>query len=101
MTAAFVPAKETASLLHYIAHPTLLWIKNSRYDRLRNQGLLTLAEMAKLLGTSKDQVKIWRRHGFVRGHAHNDKNGCLFEHPVTTRPARRKVLNFLAAVWFE
>ena len=28
-----------------------------------------------------DQVKIWHRHGLVRGHAYNDKNECLYEHP--------------------
>jgi len=60
----------------------------SRYDRLRAKGLLTLREMAKALGIPTDQVKIWRRHGLLRGYAFNDKNECLFEHPRDNPPRK-------------
>ncbi len=50
----------------------------SRYDRLREKGLLTVDEMAKELKVSTDTVKIWRRYGLLRGYAYNDKNERLF-----------------------
>ena len=65
----------------YIARIQRCYALKSRYDRLRNKGLLTLQEMANVLGISMQQVKIWRRHGLVRGYPYNDKNECLFEHP--------------------
>jgi len=60
----------------------------SRYDRLRNAGMLTLDEMAAVLGITPPWVKIWNRHGLVRGHAYNDKNECLFEHPGSHPPRK-------------
>jgi hypothetical protein len=57
-----------------------------RYDRLRKAGMLTVDEMAAELGITPQCVKIWKRHGLVRGHAHNDKNECLFEHPGNHPP---------------
>ena len=53
----------------------------SRYDRLRKAGLLTVGEMATMLGTNPQRIRIWHRRGLLRGHACNDKNDCLFEHP--------------------
>jgi DNA invertase Pin-like site-specific DNA recombinase len=64
----------------------------SRFDRLRAKGLLTLSEMAEPLGTSKDQVKIWRRHRLLRGHAYNDKNECLFEHAGDNPPGKAQAV---------
>ena len=72
----------------YIARIERSYELKSRYDRLRDRGLLTLLEMAKILGISTVQVKIWRRHGLIRGHAYNDKNECLFEHPGDNPPAK-------------
>jgi len=43
--------------------------------------MLTLREMAALLGITPQQVRIWHRHGILRGHAYTDKNECLYEHP--------------------
>ena len=60
----------------------------SRYDRLRKAGMLTVEEMAVVLGISPQTVKIWNRHGLLRGHACNDKNDCLFEHPGNTPPRK-------------
>ena len=64
----------------------------SRYDRLRAKGLLTLTEKAEALGASKDQVKIWRRHGLVRGYAYNDMNECLFEHAGDNPPGKAQAV---------
>jgi hypothetical protein len=59
-----------------------------RYDRLRNAGMLTVKEMAALLGICPQQVKIWNQHGLIRGHAYNDKNDCLYEHPGENPPRK-------------
>ena len=60
----------------------------SRYDRLRKAGMLTVEEMATVLGISPQSVKIWNRHGLLRSHACNDKNDCLFEHPGRNPPRK-------------
>jgi hypothetical protein len=48
--------------------------------------MLSVDEMAAILGVSKQCVTIWNRHGLLRGHAYNDKNDCLFEHPGDDPP---------------
>ena len=60
----------------------------SRYDRLREQGLLTVAEMAQLLGVSAGTVKIWRAKGLLKGRLVNDKNERLYEHPGENQPRK-------------
>jgi DNA invertase Pin-like site-specific DNA recombinase len=59
-----------------------------RYDRLRKAGMLTVEEMANLLGLNPQRVKIWNRHGLIRGHAYNGKNDCLYEHPGDSPPRK-------------
>jgi DNA invertase Pin-like site-specific DNA recombinase len=59
-----------------------------RYDRLRKAGMLTVDEMAAMLGITPQSVKIWSRHGLLRGNACNDKNDCLFEHPGNNPPRK-------------
>ena len=59
-----------------------------RYDRLRDAGMLTVDEMADLLGISTATVKIWRSHGLLRAHAYTDKNECLYEHPGEDPPVK-------------
>lgn len=51
----------------------------SRYDRLRAAGMLTVQEMAAVLGVTPDCVKIWNRHGLLHGHPYNDRNECLYK----------------------
>ena len=51
----------------------------SRYDRLRERGMMTLQEMANELQITPHTVKIWLRCGLLRGHAYNDKNESLYE----------------------
>ena len=62
----------------------------SRYDRLRERGLLTLAEAAAGLGIAPHTVKHWRRVGLLRAHAYNDKNQYLYERLGADAPARFK-----------
>lgn len=57
-----------------------------RYDRLRAAGMLTVREMAAVLGVTPDCVKIWNRHGLLHGHAYNDRNECLYEAPDNNSP---------------
>jgi DNA invertase Pin-like site-specific DNA recombinase len=59
-----------------------------RYDRLREAGLMTLQEMADALHISPTHVKIWNRHGLIRGHPYSDKNECLFEPPGANSPRK-------------
>jgi DNA invertase Pin-like site-specific DNA recombinase len=60
----------------------------SRYDRLRERGLLTLAEVASALQISTATAKHWRRAGLLRAHAYNDKPQYLFESPGANAPTR-------------
>jgi DNA invertase Pin-like site-specific DNA recombinase len=62
----------------------------SRFDRLRAAGLLTLREMAKSLDVHLSTVKKWRREGWLRAVAYNDKNGYLFEPPGKDAPKKFK-----------
>jgi hypothetical protein len=50
--------------------------------------MLTVQEMASLLGTTVQWVKIWNRHGLIRGHACKRKNTCLYEHPGGNLPRK-------------
>jgi DNA invertase Pin-like site-specific DNA recombinase len=59
-----------------------------RYDRLRKVGMLTVEEMAKVLEINPQRVKVWNRHGLIRGHAYNGKNDCLYEHPGDNPPRK-------------
>ena len=58
----------------------------SREQRLRDAGLLTLAETAALLGVSTRTVKIWHHAGLITGHPYNDKGQCLYPPPGPNPP---------------
>ena len=62
----------------------------TRYDRLRDADMMTLVEIAPLLGVSTQTVMIWRSHGLLRAHTYNDKNECLFEPLGDDVPVRYK-----------
>lgn len=66
----------------------------SRYDRLRAAGLLTLEEVAQVLDLSTTRVKIWLRHGLLRGHAYNNSNACLYEHPGEHPPRKAQGVRY-------
>jgi hypothetical protein len=61
-----------------------------RYQRLRERGLLTIAEIARAFGICLATVKVWRRAGLLRGHPYDDKPQCLFEPPGADAPIRYK-----------
>jgi hypothetical protein len=59
-----------------------------RYERLRDRGLLTMAEVARTFGICSATAKVWRRAGLLRAHAYNDKPQYLFERPGADAPMR-------------
>ena len=63
----------------------------TRYARLRNEGKLTVKEMADLLKVSIGTVINWKNKGLVKAYPFNDKNSCLYEHPgVNSSPSLHK-----------
>jgi len=64
----------------------------SHADRLRAQGLLTLPEIAGLLGVHVSTIKAWRRAGLLTARKANDKNIPLFDppDPADTRLVKRQ-----------
>jgi hypothetical protein len=60
----------------------------NREQRLRAAGMLTLAEIAALLGVSTATVKAWHHAGLITGHPFNDKGQCLYPPPGENPPAR-------------
>ena len=58
----------------------------SRYDRLRDRGMLTAREAASRLAVSRDTINRWHKRGLLRGHTYSDGGRCLYEipeHPPT------------------
>jgi hypothetical protein len=62
----------------------------SRFQRLRDRGLLTMAEIARSFGICLATAKVWRRAGLLRAHAYDDKPQYLFEPPEADAPMRYK-----------
>jgi len=60
----------------------------TRYERLREKGLLDLHEMAAALNVDSCTVKIWRAAGLLTAYAYNSKNECLYEPPAPDRPQK-------------
>ncbi len=85
-------AKFTTASIGYLRRNHNL---KSKYDRLREKGLLTVDEMAEELNVSACTVKTWRRYGLLKGYRYNDKGWRLFE-PVTdkTRPVKSQGIKF-------
>jgi len=53
----------------------------SRFDRLRERGMLTMLEVARRCGVSTKTISDWRRKSRIRAHAVNDRNQFLFDDP--------------------
>jgi DNA invertase Pin-like site-specific DNA recombinase len=51
----------------------------TRYDRLRERGMLTQEEMARRLEVCLYMIPRWRAAGLLKAHAYNDKNQYLYE----------------------
>ena len=62
------------------------------YTSLREKGMLTGREMAKLLGVSWACVKVWRAHGLLNAQIYNDKGECLYDHPGPQPPRKMQGL---------
>ena len=60
----------------------------SRFDRLREAGMLTQQEIAYRLGVSQRTVRDWRRSGLLKAHVFNDKPAYVNE-PVGTNAPRK------------
>jgi DNA invertase Pin-like site-specific DNA recombinase len=69
-----------------------------RYDRLRNRGMLTLAEFAEQLGVTRATVKSWNQAGFLRSHLYSDRNDCLFEPMGDEAPVKGKHKGLIASL---
>jgi DNA invertase Pin-like site-specific DNA recombinase len=61
-----------------------------RYERLRERGLLTAAELGAQLGITAQSVAVWRRNGLLRGEAYNDMNECLYKPLGTDGPRKQQ-----------
>jgi DNA invertase Pin-like site-specific DNA recombinase len=70
----------TALRVAYLVHRYAL---RSRYERLRDRGMLTAAEAAARLSVHEATVVHWAEYGIIKRHAHN-AHAYLYELP--TRP---------------
>jgi DNA invertase Pin-like site-specific DNA recombinase len=84
------PGKGGAFQAHIVAKLRRSHGLKSRYERLREAGMLTAEEMAQALSISARTVKVWHTAGLLRGHAYNDKNCCLFEPPGADAPRKQQ-----------
>ena len=50
----------------------------SRYERLREQNLLTLCEISNITQISKTTIKKWAKKKILKSYKYNDKNECLY-----------------------
>jgi DNA invertase Pin-like site-specific DNA recombinase len=62
----------------------------SHGERLREAGMLTQNEIAKILGTSAQTVIRWREHGLLRGRVYNSKREYLYEPVGENRPVKNR-----------
>jgi DNA invertase Pin-like site-specific DNA recombinase len=77
---------------HIVARIRRRYGLKSRFHRLRGSGMVTLKEMAKLLGITPQWVKIWKDHGLLAAQTYNDKGECLYEHPGENAPRKMQGL---------
>jgi MerR HTH family regulatory protein len=60
----------------------------SRFDRLRERGMLTISEIARRCGVSTKTISEWRQRGRICARAINDRNQFLFEDPGPSLPRK-------------
>jgi hypothetical protein len=70
-----------------VAYLTNEYGLRSRYDRLRDRGLLTRAEAASRLGICESTLLRWVEHGLVTRHAYN-AHAYLYEAPGPNPPIK-------------
>jgi DNA invertase Pin-like site-specific DNA recombinase len=61
----------------------------TRRQRLRERGMLTLAEAATAFGAHPQTIKSWRRRGIVGAEQYNDKGEHLYYPPDPDKPFHR------------
>ncbi len=74
-------AKHVAYLMHTYG-------LRSRYDRLRQCGMLNKKEMADRLGVHEQTVDRWAEHGLIKAYFYNDHGWQLYEPPGPNTPAK-------------
>jgi hypothetical protein len=82
------PGKGGAFRARLVANVRRAYGLKSRYERLREAGMLSSEEVAKVLAIKKKTVQVWHKAGLIRGHAYNDRNCCLFEPPGADAPVK-------------
>lgn len=75
----------TAKHVAYVMHTYGL---RSRYDRLRQRGMLNKREMADRLGVHEQTVDRWAKYGLIQAHFYNDHGWQLYEPPGPNTPAK-------------
>ncbi|MGY4183155.1 DNA invertase Pin-like site-specific DNA recombinase [Bradyrhizobium sp. USDA 4518] len=75
----------TALRVAYLVHRYGL---RSRYDRLRDRGMLTKREAAARLNIHETTLARWAEHGLVTRHAYN-AHYCLYEIPTSNLPRKQ------------
>jgi hypothetical protein len=65
----------------------------SRFDRLRQRGLLTIGELAQACGVSTKTIAEWRHKGLLRGHPINDSGCARSERSFRAAEDRRWLLS--------
>jgi hypothetical protein len=75
----------TAKRVAYLMHTYGL---RSRYDRLRQRGMLNKKEMADRLGVHEQTVDRWAKHALIKAHFYNDHGWQLYELPGPNMPAK-------------
>jgi DNA-binding transcriptional regulator YiaG len=62
----------------------------SRFDRLRDAGMLTRDEVARMLNVSGSTVSKWREQGLLHAERYNDKGSCLYAKPGDGAPTKQQ-----------
>lgn len=78
-------ARFTPLRVAYLVHQYKL---RSRYDRLRERGMLTKQEAAARLNIHEHTVARWAKHGLITSHAYNG-HYCLYELPLSDLPQKQ------------
>lgn len=79
-------ARFTALRVAYLVHRYGL---RSRYDRLRDRGMLTKKEAAARLGIHEATLVSWAEHGIITRHAYNG-HAYLYEAPGPNPPVKHR-----------
>lgn len=74
-------SKKVAYLMH-------TYSLRSRYDRLRERGMLNRREMADRLGVHEQTVERWTEFGLIKAHFYNAHGWQLYEPPEPNRLAK-------------